>query len=187
METAPSPPASAGLFTEYDEATPSLSPPKQLPHKRNRTQLSCTNCRQAKLKCDRQKPNCSQCVKKGRASLCTFPSPATRRKPPVSMQNRLKHLESLVKDVMTGQSPSAPPIDQNAHNGSRKSPSNSPSTSGADFVNYRQNDAAATSAASSGQVLLGSSESTYVGATHWAAILEDVRLPHMSSTTTNKL
>jgi hypothetical protein len=29
----------------------------------------------------------------------------------------------------------------------------------------------------SGQVVHGSSESTYVGATHWAAILEDVRTP----------
>jgi hypothetical protein len=92
------------------------------------------------------------------------------------MQNRLKHLESLVKDVMTGQSPSAPPIDQNAHNSSRISPSNSLSIPGAGFVDYHQNDATATSAASAGKVLLGSSESTYVGATHWAAILEDVRL-----------
>jgi Fungal Zn(2)-Cys(6) binuclear cluster domain len=171
------------LFTQHDEAAPSLPVPKQQPHKRNRTQLSCTNCRQAKLKCDRQKPNCSQCVKRGRAVLCIFPSPAARRKPTVSMQNRLKHLENLVKDVMTGQSPSAPPIDYNTHSINGKSSSDSSSVAGADFVHNSQPDAASTiAAASSDQVLLGSNESTYVGATHWAAILEDVScLQHVMS------
>ncbi|CZR59735.1 uncharacterized protein PAC_09629 [Phialocephala subalpina] len=72
--------------------------------KRNRTQLSCASCRHGKLKCNRQQP-CSQCVRKGRASQCTFPM--STRKPVVSLQNRLKHLESLVKDAMTAQNPAA--------------------------------------------------------------------------------
>jgi hypothetical protein len=163
METTLASRTPAGLFTQYDEGTSSLIPSKQAPHKRNRTQLSCTNCRQAKLKCDRQKPHCLQCEKKGRASLCTFPSLAARKKPKVSMQNRLKHLENLVKDVMsTGQSLSMQHIENLAHHSNGKSISSA---------------ATVPPAASSGQVLLGANESLYVGATHWAAILEDVSFP----------
>ena len=94
------------------------------------------------------------------------------------MQNRLKHLESLVKGVMstqeqnvgsdstgTLQATPSPPVDlkfpanpeiYDAYNGQRTS------------VHGQSN--------SSGQVVLGSKESTYVGATHWAAVLDDVRL-----------
>jgi hypothetical protein len=70
-----------------------------------------------------------------------------RRKPAVSMQNRLKHLETLVKDVMAAQSPAA----------KRAIPS--------------------VSGPASGQVVQGMNEVTYVGATHWAAILDDVCFP----------
>lgn len=177
MESTLAVPASAGNFAQFDEGAPFLAPSPQPPHKRNRTQLSCTNCRQAKLKCDRQKPHCSQCVRKGRATLCAFPSAAARKKPTVSMQNRLKHLESLVKDVMTGQSPSGLPVTERAHYSNRKSISNHLSTSRVNLAPNHDTDAEASpsvSSGGSGQVLLGSSESTYVGATHWAAILEDV-------------
>jgi hypothetical protein len=169
---------STGLLAHHNVGPSSMSSSKQAPHKRNRTQLSCTNCRQAKLKCDRQKPYCSQCEKKGRASLCSFPSPAARRKPTVSMQNRLKHLESLVKDVMTGQSPPMQHVDDTVHYRNGSSTTNGLNNSGVDQVPYHEKGTIATSSASSGQVLLGSNESTYVGATHWAAILEDVRLSY---------
>ena len=126
--------------------------------KRNRIQLSCTHCRHAKLKCDREKP-CSQCVKKGRASICTFTAPATRKRPAVSLQNRLKHLESLVKGAMTGQ-----PSDglQNPTD-LRKSFVEAPIYTKDGVSNP------------SGQVVLGPNETAYVGATHWAAMLDDVR------------
>jgi len=144
--------------------------------KRTRIQLSCTHCRHAKLKCDRNKP-CSQCVKKGRASLCTFPAAVTRKKPGVSIQNRLKHLESLVKVVMTSQPSNSP---------------NNPTTSShmlsPNFVPQLQNSTEVRGtyveaptcsenvvSNSSGQVVLGQNETTYVGATHWAAMLDDVR------------
>lgn len=153
--------------------------------KRNRIQLSCTHCRHAKLKCDRKKP-CSQCVKKGRASTCSFPASVTHKRPVVTIQNRLKHLESLVKVVMTSR------------------PSNTPndSTLSPDFVPQLQNrteDRGTYVEApiytydivsnSSGQVVLGQNETTYIGATHWAAMLDDVRfymflLPLCSSTDT---
>jgi hypothetical protein len=183
METSLASRTSAGLSTQHEEGPSSLIPS---PHKRNRTQLSCTNCRQAKLKCDRQKPHCLQCEKKGRASLCSFPSPAARKKPTVSMQNRLKHLESLVKDVMgTGQSPSMQQIENHAQHSNVNLLSNAASVHGANGFTDLMEDTTAT--ASSGQVLLGASESTYVGATHWAAILEDVRFFNPPKIITNKL
>jgi len=117
-------------------------PPSSAKMKRSRIQLSCSQCRHAKLKCDRKEP-CSQCIKKGRE--CTFPTPATRRKP-VSLQTRLRHLESLVKDAM------APKPTQDSF--------------------Y-----------STGSVVQNVKETAYVGATHWAAILDDVRPPLFTNDT----
>jgi hypothetical protein len=150
--------------------------------KRSRIQLSCTHCRHAKLKCDRKKP-CSQCVKKGRASFCTFPASVTHKRPVVSIQNRLKHLERLVKVVMTSRPSNSP------NNSTTSSHTLSP-----DFVPQLQNPTEVREVRevrgtyveapiytedvvsnSSGQVVLGHNEITYVGATHWAAMLDDVR------------
>jgi len=143
--------------------------------KRNRTQLSCTSCRHGKLKCDRQQP-CSQCVRKGRASQCTFPM--TPRKPVVSLQNRLKHLESLVKDAMTAQNPAA----QGALSNSNDTPNGNGSASSSSLhipsSLHGQDQANGQQIPASGQVLFSRGQ-TYVGATHWAAILEDVRTPSL--------
>ena len=163
-----------GTLMQYDDENSPLAASNQQPHKRNRTQLSCTNCRHAKLKCDRQKPQCLKCVKKGRASSCTF-LPAAQRKQTVSMQNRLKHLESLVKGVITGQSPSAEAVNDKSVHRNGKAPSISYSVAVATVGPCHDADVTAISTQPSGKVLLGSDESTYVGATHWAAILEDVR------------
>jgi hypothetical protein len=143
--------------------------------KRNRTQLSCTHCRHSKLKCDRNDP-CSQCIKKGRASLCTFPAPATRKKPSASMQNRLKHLESLVKGAMTGQNhagqPTTPSDSSHFDNLTLSDGHIGDESVNESLASSKYDDAATPS---SGQVVLGAHASTYVGATHWAAILDDVR------------
>lgn len=152
----------------------SLGPPQT---KRSRIQLSCTHCRHAKLKCNREKP-CAQCIKKGRASLCIFPPSITRKKPAARMQNRLDHLESLVKGVMTSQPPDT------AHNDSANNSNTSPSA----FILQLQKPIEAPKniiepptstnnavSSASGQVLLAPNETTYVGATHWAAMLDDVR------------
>jgi hypothetical protein len=143
---------------------------------RNRAQLSCTSCRQSKLKCDRKSP-CSQCVRRGRISQCIFPAPVARRKPAISMQNRLKHLESLVKNAMTAQSSdrglSSVSQDTLNHGNatnfiSQSSPHISPN-SGADSPSLD------SLASDGGQVIHGAGETTYLGATHWAAIFDDVR------------
>lgn len=158
-----------------------------LPPKRNRTQFSCTHCRHAKLKCDRKSP-CSLCVKRGRAEQCTFLPAANRKKPAVSMQSRLRHLEGLLKDVMTSQVPTNHSVSNytqlsstgNGHateieafsEGQAQVPSqtlNSIPQPATTIMNVK-----ATPITSSGQVVQGEKETTYVGATHWAAILDDV-------------
>ena len=152
---------------------PNTSKPNQT--RRNRIQLSCTHCRHAKLKCDREKP-CLQCVKKGRASLCTFPAPVARKRPAVSMQNRLKHLESLVKGVMMGPGPHVPG-DPSSSSQATTSPAFVPRSQGSIEAEGAFDGASISTKdylSNSGQVLLGPNESTYVGATHWAAILDDV-------------
>jgi hypothetical protein len=132
------------------------------PAKRTRIQLNCTHCRHAKLKCDRERP-CSQCIKRGRSSLCTFLPQVTRKRPAASMQNRLKHLESLVKGAMASQ-PSNEPIDPGV-----KSHSPLPN-----IAPQLQSNAEMSASDASGRVVLGPNDATYVGATHWAAMLDDV-------------
>ncbi|KAL3705533.1 hypothetical protein TMatcc_009205 [Talaromyces marneffei ATCC 18224] len=122
--------------------------------KRHRIQLSCAHCRHAKLKCDREKP-CSQCVKRGRSSQCTFPSLVARKRPVASMQNRLKHLESLVKGAMASQPPDE---HQPIHAGATSHPPLPDNYAGMDI---------------SGR-LVGLNDTTYIGGSHWAAILEDI-------------
>ncbi|OJK04243.1 hypothetical protein ASPACDRAFT_50126 [Aspergillus aculeatus ATCC 16872] len=64
-----------------------------------RTALSCTFCRQKKLRCDRLQP-CSSCVKRGLDCVYTHPTSATsRRNPPTSarhLSQRIRQLEELV-------------------------------------------------------------------------------------------
>ena len=136
----------------------------QPPARRNRIQLSCTHCRHAKLRCNRERP-CSQCAKRGRAFSCTFLPPVAPKRPAVSMQNRLKHLESLVKEAMAIQ-PSDVSIDPE---GKSHSPLPDPAPP-------LQNNAELGASDAPGRVILGLNDATYVGATHWAAMLDDVRL-----------
>lgn len=160
-----------------DNVTPGAS--RQTQFRRNRSQLSCTHCRHAKLKCDRNQP-CLQCVKRGRDTQCTFPAPVAKRKPAASMQSRLKHLQGLLKDVMAGQIPAGQPTppsegrgDGIASNVNQALSGDSISSHG-DFSQTTSPDAKDELQPSTGQVLLGTNQTTYVGATHFAAILDDV-------------
>lgn len=148
------------------------APSSKQAQKRNRPTLSCTNCRHSKLKCDRKQP-CLQCIKRGKTSQCALPQQSARRKPAVSMQNRLKHLETLVKDVMGGQSPVST-AEYMLNNSTGESP-NSRMTSSSDVFKTVESLDGELATQPSGNVLFRPNEkSTYVGATHWAAILEDV-------------
>jgi hypothetical protein len=143
--------------------------------KRNRIQLSCTHCRQAKLKCDRERP-CLQCVKRGRSSICMFLPPVARKKPMVSMQSRLNHLESVIKDAMASQL-SRQSVDDSV------SPGDNLDSALPNLAQKPHGDVdTSTSDVSDppGRVFLGPNDATFVGATHWAAILDSVRLLTLS-------
>lgn len=93
------------------------------------------------------------------------------------MQNRIRHLENLVKDAMNSQTTDngKNDLDYPKVNGVRSDivkpiqpqvPSHAP-------ISVPQ---PSMTTESLGQVVQGVKETTYVGATHWAAILEDVGL-----------
>lgn len=113
----------AGVMPSHlGPASPDLSAPSEH-KKRNRIRFSCTNCRQKKLKCNRQSP-CDQCLKRDIGAECQIipyetrserpnhtatgrfassqPSasaPTSRSRSQISdpgLQARLKHLERLV-------------------------------------------------------------------------------------------
>lgn len=138
------------------ESTASTSDPSLPRQKRSRVLLSCAPCRFSKLKCDRGTP-CTQCSKKAREDLCQYAPKPEKRKQPKSMAARLKRLEGMVRGMMDE--------DGNVI----------PQPEGA------EGDAAAKTKefpAAQGQVFKGKGETTsYVGATHCMAMLEDVSSP----------
>ncbi|GME83250.1 unnamed protein product [Ambrosiozyma monospora] len=50
------------------------TPKKQ--RKRNRVPISCTICRRRKVKCDKKKPQCTNCIKNGVQHLCRYLEPS---------------------------------------------------------------------------------------------------------------
>ncbi|KAF9881049.1 hypothetical protein CkaCkLH20_01199 [Colletotrichum karsti] len=116
--------------------------------KRSRVLLSCGPCRASKLKCDRSEP-CGQCLKKSRPEGCVYAPKPEKQKPTKGMAARLKRLEGMVRTMMDdgGSLPSAAPAP----------------------VPKDENVAQP-----GGQIVQGERGTTYVGATHFMAILEDI-------------
>jgi heme activator protein 1 len=57
-----------------DTPTSSQDPPKKT-RKRNRVPISCVICRRRKVKCDKQKPQCLNCIKNNVQHLCHYLEP----------------------------------------------------------------------------------------------------------------
>ncbi|KAL3229130.1 Fungal specific transcription factor domain [Nakaseomyces bracarensis] len=74
---------------------------KKVKRKRNRVPLSCTICRRRKVKCDKSRPNCDQCVKTGVAHLCHYMEQAwaEEAEKEISRDMELKQLRSKVKQL----------------------------------------------------------------------------------------
>lgn len=133
------------------EPTALSNPPRQ---KRSRVLLSCAPCRFSKLKCDRGTP-CLQCTKKAREDLCQYAPKPEKKTAPKSMAARLKRLEGMVRGMMDEDGNVIPQPDGAVEKGD-------------------QNE----NGAIKGQVVRGKGEATsYVGATHCMAMLEDVSSP----------
>jgi hypothetical protein len=118
------------------------------PHtqKRVRVILSCAPCRTSKLKCDRGQP-CAQCVKRGLVESCHYAPRPERRKQAKGMAARLKRLEGMVRNMMDSEGRPASP-------GRDPGEGEVPQMKG----KFVQSDHA----------------STYVGGTHFMAVLEDI-------------
>lgn len=81
--------------------------------KRSRATLSCGPCRQRKMRCDRVLP-CDNCMNRGDVDGCTYTFPGLHKKNtvrtlngapngfPSELQSRIKHLESLVLSLTSG-------------------------------------------------------------------------------------
>ncbi|KAK4935570.1 hypothetical protein LTR10_023395 [Elasticomyces elasticus] len=131
-------------------------------NKRNRQPLSCAPCRFKKLKCDRGHP-CETCFKRGDPASCTYgkTAPVLSRSDSSNnatnsrgkAQERLRHLEQLVMQMVNTAEPPS-------NNGDPSPP---------------ESDATNSSIAKEGHLQYGSTESRYVGSTHWSAILQNIQ------------
>uniref|UniRef100_L2G2T5 C6 transcription factor n=1 Tax=Colletotrichum fructicola (strain Nara gc5) TaxID=1213859 RepID=L2G2T5_COLFN len=119
-----------------------------VPTKRSRVLLSCGPCRTSKLKCDRSEP-CGQCLKKSRPEGCVYAPKPQKQKPTKGMAARLKRLEGMVRTMMD--------------DGASLLQGATPTAAREEGV-----------AQPGGQFVQGESSTTYVGATHFAAILDDI-------------
>lgn len=137
-----------------------------------------------RLKCGRGHP-CNQCVKRNRSSLCAYATAPVRQRPSKSMQSRLSHLESLVIGLMNDQplrNGSSPPNSMPVSNSGTSLVHEVQSVNGEDSFNHSRESQSKPSGeqspsgieTASGHIVIGMNETAYVGATHWAAILEDV-------------
>ena len=134
---------------------------------------------------------CENCVKRGDAASCSYASPGGRRKAtsrssssttPDDMQNRIDRLEGLVLSLMTNGNEAAGPSAAN------RTLSMSASTSSQDFSpslphedHFREEEEEGDSetervAKSFGVLHFQNNKAMYLGDSHWAAILHDVRL-----------
>ncbi|KAI1371989.1 fungal-specific transcription factor domain-containing protein [Hypoxylon crocopeplum] len=145
--------------------------------KRNRPPVSCLLCRTRKVKCDRQQP-CERCVKSGEANFCEYAPRASRkartdarpqvdarsRHEPMSrpvLQVRLQKLEEMVNGLVYTARPREPALDTPSSSDQRTE------------IETRSDLSSPPSLAQSGS-LLPSGDHGYVGATHWASILESI-------------
>lgn len=122
--------------------------------KRPRESLSCSPCRNSKLRCDRGQP-CSGCAKKDVA--CSYQR-STASKPESRhnvAEDRLLHLESMVKSLMQERAT----LSDNHLPAAAMIPPEI-STDPVELPDQTQNN----------KILSGG----YVGSTHWSAILDDI-------------
>ncbi|KAN0063540.1 hypothetical protein ACQY0O_003987 [Thecaphora frezii] len=85
---------------------PAQPPPRPPPRKRNRQALSCTACRERKIKCDRTVP-CSQCIKRGDQLHCRI-----EQKPKIDHSKAAKAKTQKASQQPSDAHPSHPPQPQ---------------------------------------------------------------------------
>jgi hypothetical protein len=97
-----------GKFRANQTKTPNHSSSSKAT-KRPRTSLVCTQCRSSKLRCDRNAP-CGSCVRRGEGAACSYrfrSAPGMEITSQTEVEDRLHHLESMVRQLRESQSSSS--------------------------------------------------------------------------------
>ncbi|KAH6874083.1 fungal-specific transcription factor domain-containing protein [Thelonectria olida] len=167
-QEAPPPERGPGKTPQGRARLPSSRP-------REKPQLSCNLCRRRKLRCDRQRP-CSSCFQRELGPSCTYSSERTStrdaaHRPRVTTQDQIRHLESLVVDLMQQSSathsapqPGATPA----------SPGPTPAHDSSPQAALNELPHATTPPADYGSMQLTGGGASYVSSAHWAAVLDGI-------------
>ncbi len=169
-----------------------------LKQKRARSQLSCSLCRIGKLRCNREKPHCDQCLKRNRVGQCLYVPPPAKHKPVQNVKGRIRQLEELVVDLMNKNQLETGPkkFKQNGKQGERHEsvtshdqptpPSDNDTSlhfsastersqqSGPEEHTPPSPDEVDAAATPFGQMRISKNEISYVGDSHWNAILNSI-------------
>ena len=138
--------------------------------KRARTQLSCTLCRQGKLKCNKSHPACDQCLKRSRGPSCVYLAPAARNKSTENVKGRIKNLERLVVELMNTDPNARLSLSDVASRS--KSPKATSENQAQDQLSKDEPFHVMEEAV--GHMTMREGEMSYTGGLHWASILDDV-------------
>ncbi|KAK0939577.1 hypothetical protein LTR29_008826 [Friedmanniomyces endolithicus] len=169
-----------------------------LKQKRARSQLSCSLCRVGKLRCNREKPHCDQCLKRNRVGQCLYVPPPAKHKPVQNVKGRIRQLEELVVDLMNKNQLEVDPkkAKQNRGQGERHEsvtshdqptpPSDNDTSlhfsastersqqSGPEEQTPPSPDEIDAAATPFGKMRISKNEISYVGDSHWNAILNSI-------------
>ncbi|PYH39760.1 Zn(II)2Cys6 transcription factor [Aspergillus neoniger CBS 115656] len=126
-----------------------------------RTPISCTFCRQKKLRCDRLQP-CSSCTKRGLGCVYAHPASAAPRRngpaQPRQLTQRIRQLEDLVVALQKGETPQTVENPVHLAHKSDSSPAASPETVANSF----------------GSLRVDQTGMTYVSGAHWTALQDSI-------------
>jgi hypothetical protein len=185
------PASELSAFTHVFRADVATAIRKPRINKRARRPVSCVPCRSRKLKCDRQHPVCGGCQRRRDAASCkwdlppgavfAYPgtigstddggtpvrAPASNPGSKAEMQRRLQRLEEMISGLVGD--------GKAALGGSRQSlsSSGSPATTGTTASSPAQRSGF-TAYNTGGHLSTSGTEMKFVGATHWAAVLESL-------------
>lgn len=165
-----------------------------------RTVISCFSCRHKKyalsfyshyvlltrnrLKCDRARPSCSCCVKRDLSCAYATPTerpPAQKRGGNTHLYGRIRHLEDLIATLVTertgtSDTTSSQPVPSSNNS---LSSSNSPKDVNETTKNntsISQSDSGEEYVQEFGHMRMSDSEITYISATHWKSIRDNVSI-----------
>ncbi|PYH55587.1 Zn(II)2Cys6 transcription factor [Aspergillus niger CBS 101883] len=144
-----------------------------------RVLLSCTSCREKKLRCNRERP-CTNCRKRSRDAACQYVTERSdhltlKKSEPVDVYHRLQFLEErlliLEREVTRDCNSSSTSRDDTFHDG--ESPSRNPSKSEVFPAGSRVPTEGSSLTVS---FLAGNSGTRFVNPSHWQAIMNNAEL-----------